>query len=192
MSSNISAFVSNYGLLAVLVGTFIEGEGILITAGILAGSGLLNPVSVWLTASLGAWLGHGFWFLVGRSLRDRPALLRYRWLAESINQADRIIQRRPGTSIFTLQYLYGLRIIGAIAFGVTHLSLGKFLCYEALNCPLWAALIESVGYLLGGVVIRIFHGWAKWIWMFVSAVVLMILILQHLKPNAFGKRKVVK
>jgi membrane protein DedA with SNARE-associated domain len=190
MSTNISAFVSNYGLLAVFVGTFIEGEGILITAGILAGGGLLHPVSVWLTASLGAWLGHGFWFIVGRNLRNQPARFRYQWLGERINQADRIIQRRPGTSIFTLQYLYGLRIIGAIAFGFTHLSIGRFLFYEALNCPLWAALTESLGYLLGDVVISIFHGWAKWIWMFVSVVV-VLLVFHHLKPNAFGKSKVV-
>jgi len=181
MASNLTALISNYGLFAVFAGTFIEGEGILITAGILAGGGLLNPFSVWLTASLGAWLGHLFWFLVGRRLGNQSVLSRYKWLGERISRVDKILQRHPGTSIFTLQYLYGLRIIGAIAFGFTHLSFGRFLFYEALNCPLWAALIESAGYLLGETVTSIFEGWVKWIWMVLSIIVLM-LILHYLKP----------
>jgi membrane protein DedA with SNARE-associated domain len=190
MASNLSAFISNYGLLAVFVGTFIEGEGILITAGILAGGGLLNPVSVWLTASLGAWTGHLFWFLVGRGLINRSALSQYKWLDEQLGRIDKIIQRHPGTSIFTLQYLYGLRVIGAIAFGFTHLSIGRFLFYQALNCPIWAALTESVGYLLGETFNRIFEGWVKWLWMGLSVVVL-ILILHHLK-TFHPKKEVAK
>lgn len=188
MTLNLTDLISNYGLIAVFAGTFIEGEGILITAGILAGGGLLNPVSVWLTASLGAWLGHLFWFLVGRRLGDQSVLSRYKWLGERIRRVDKIIQRHPGTSIFTLQYLYGLRIIGAIAFGLTQLSFGQFLFYEALNCPLWAALIESAGYLLGGTVTRIFEGWARWIWLALSVVVL-IFVLQHLKSFNSEKKK---
>lgn len=188
MASNLAAFISNYGLLAVFAGTFIEGEGILITAGILAGGGLLNPFSVWLTASLGAWLGHLFWFLVGRGLVDRSALSQYKWLDEQLNRIDKTIQKHPGTSIFTLQYLYGLRIIGAIAFGFTHLSFGRFLFYEALNCPLWAGLMESAGYLLGETFNRIFEGWVKWIWMGLSVVVL-IFVLQHLKVLNSSKKK---
>jgi membrane-associated protein len=189
MTLNFTQLVSNYGLIAVFAGTFIQGEGILITAGILAGGGLLNPVSVWLTASLGAWLGHLFWFLVGRRLGDQSALSRYKWLGERISRADKMIQRHPGTSIFTLQYLYGLRIIGAIALGLTQLSFVKFLFYEALNCPLWAAVIESVGYFLGKGVTKIFYGWAQWIWMALSVVVL-ILIIRHLKPFHSEKENV--
>ena len=188
MTSNLSAFVSTYGLVAVFVGAFIEGEGVLMTAGIFAGEGLLHPVSVWWTASLAAWLGHLFWFLVGRRLGSHSLLSRFERLNERIKKADKIIQHHPGTAIFILQYLYGMRIIGAVAFGLTRLSVGLFLFYEALNCLLWAAIVESAGYLLGEVVMRLFHDWIQWIWLALS-VMAMISIIHYLKPfHSGGKR----
>ncbi len=189
MTSNLTDLVSIYGLAAVFVGAFIEGEGVLIAAGILAREGLLDPVSVWWTASLGAWLGHLFWFLVGRRLGSQYLWFRFKGLNERITKADKIIQHHPGTAIFILQYLYGMRIIGAIAFGLTQLPFRRFLFYETLNCPLWAAIVESAGYLLGEVVIKIFHDWVKWIWL-ASSVVVLVWIFHYLKPIAFGKGKV--
>jgi membrane-associated protein len=188
MISNLTDLISAYGLVAVFVGAFIEGEGVLIAAGILAGEGLLHPVSVWWIASVGAWLGHLFWFLIGRRLGRRYLLPRFKGISERIQRADGIIQHHPGTAIFILQYLYGTRMIGAVAFGLTRLSFGRFLFFEALNCPVWAALVESAGYLLGEVVIRLFHNWVKWIWLALSVIV-FVWIFQHLKPIAFGKGK---
>jgi membrane-associated protein len=188
MTAALTALVSQYGLVAVFAGAFLEGEGILIVAGILAGQGLLHPVSVWVAASLGAWLGHLFWFLVGRMVGRQHLLDRLTWIGDPLDRADRVIQRHPGAAVFLLQYLYGTRIIGAMAFGLTHLSLGRFLWYEALNCSIWAALVESLGYFLGETGSRIFHGWGKWLWLALS-LALVVWLLHSLTSHRLGKEK---
>lgn len=181
VTERLTALVSHYGLAAVFAGTFFEGEGVLVAAAVLSGEGLLPPLSVWLTAASGAWLGHLAWFVVGRWLGQRQLQDRWRWLGERLDLADRIIRRHPGWAVFILQYLYGIRMIGAAAFGMTHLSFGRFLSYQAFNCLVWSALVGSVGYFMGEAGGRFFQGWGKWLWLAVS-VVLLVWLLRRLKP----------
>ena len=175
-TTSVAALVSRYGLLAVFGGTLFEGEAVLIVAATLSAQGMLDPVRVWLVASTGAWLGHLFWFTMGRAIRGRrlaPGSAAFRTRAAN---AKRLIEARPVTAIFLLQYLYGLRLVGAVALGMTELSLLRFALYEIVNCLVWAALIGGVAYLLGGLVTEIFHGWFRWIWMVASAGLVVLLL----------------
>src|ERR1051325_4806479 len=56
-----------FGYLAVFVGTFLEGETILVMAGFFAERGYLHLLGVILTAFAGAFVGHVFWFWLGRT-----------------------------------------------------------------------------------------------------------------------------
>jgi len=187
MADDLIAAVNHYGLVAVFAGTFFEGEGVLVAAGVLAGEGVLHPLGVWAVAACGAWMGHLVWFLIGRYVGRHRWLSRWAWFTRRLSEADRIIQRHPGRSIFILQYLYGTRMIGAAAFGLTHLSLRRFMWYQAANCLVWAAVIGAVGYFLGEAGGRIFHGWGRWLWLAVS-VLMIVWLLQRLKPAAWSKR----
>lgn len=174
-----TGFLSRYGLAAVLVGTFLEGETVLLAAGALAEQGLMDPVAVWAVAALGAWLGHLTWFLLARLLASRPALARIlHWqpLATRLERVDRVVEGHPDTAIVTLQYLYGVRVLGAFALGLTGLSWRRFLVAEALNCLVWSALFTVTGYAAGDVVTRAFQGWLRWLWIILSAVIVVVLI----------------
>ena len=56
-----------FGYLAVFVGTFLEGETILVMAGFFAERGYLKLPFVIATACCGAYSGHVFWFWLGRT-----------------------------------------------------------------------------------------------------------------------------
>ncbi|NOZ68662.1 MAG: DedA family protein [Deferribacteres bacterium] len=187
LSPSAAALISKYGIAAVFAGTFIEGETVLLAAGIVAGAGLLNPLSVWASASLGAWAGHVFWFFAGRIFGNRYILPKSNWIRVRFAEVNRIVLERPKTAVFILQYLYGMRIIGAVAIGITEMSFRKFMLYEALNCMLWAALILGAGYILEESIMRIFHGWLAWLWLGVS-VAAVILFIRHLERTLSRKR----
>ncbi len=174
--ADVASLVARYGLLAVFAGAFVEGEGVLIVAAIFAGRGVLDPVLVWLTASAGAWLGHLFWFATGRAVRrcrlaPRPTALWTRAVA-----VKRLIEARPAMMLVLLQYLYGTRLVGAVAVGLTELSALRFAVYESVNCLVWAALVGGLAYLVGGLVTALFQGWIQWLWMLASAVIVILLV----------------
>jgi membrane protein DedA with SNARE-associated domain len=175
-TGSVAALVSKYGLLAVFGGTLLEGESMLIVAATLSAQGVLDPVRVWLAASTGAWLGHMFWFITGRVIRSRRLALGSAAFMARAAQVKRLIEARPVTAILLLQYLYGLRLVGAVAFGLTEFSLLRFVLYQIVNCLVWAGLIGGIAYLLGGLVTEIFPGWFKWIWMAASTILVVLLL----------------
>jgi membrane-associated protein len=135
--------------------------------------GVLSPWVVWLAASLGAWCGHLLWFTVGRRLGTTALLSRWSGLARRVAQADRIVRAHPRTAIFLLQYLYGMRLVGAVGLGLTRLGFARFAFYEAVNCLVWAALFTAIGFSLGEAAITLFSGKLRWIWLAGSVLVLM-------------------
>jgi len=139
--------VADYGYLAVFVGTFLEGELVLLTAAVAASRGLLSPPLVVACAALGAWTGHLVFFQVGR-LKGRDWLFSHRRLGAHARKADRVLVRYGWTGVFILQYLYGARIAGALVFGLSSFPLRRFLGLQVVNCFIWAALVTAVGYLL--------------------------------------------
>src|SRR4030095_6532922 len=147
-TASVVALVSRYGLLAVFGGSLIEGEGILIVASMLSQQGVLDPVRVWLAASSGAWLGHLFWFTTGRVIRGRPLALGSAAFRARSAKVRRLIEARPVTAIFLLQYLYGLRLVGGVALGPTALSARAFALYQVVNCFVLGGLLRGVADLL--------------------------------------------
>jgi membrane-associated protein len=177
----VPSLVSRYGLAVVGLGTLIEGETILLIAGALAGRGDLNPIAVWAVAASGAWLGHVIWFSVGRRLgRQRILASRPQW-RPALVEADGLIGRRPWTCIFALQYLYGMRLPGAVALGLTSLPMRWFMAAEAVNCLTWAALVETVGYVAGDSAGAVLQGSGWIIWVLLSALVVAVVVHRILR-----------
>jgi len=187
MTPTLSDLLSRYGLWGVLAGTFFEGEGVVMAAGVLSSSGLLRPLEVWVAAAFGAWTGHLFWFFIGRRFGTRYLLPRFAPLREGVARVNSLVRRHPGTAVVMLQYLYGARMFGAIAFGMTQFPVVRFTAYEAVNCAVWAALVEATGYFVGEAAGRVMSGWGRWIWVAASIGVL-IGVLRILKRRESLRR----
>ncbi len=140
--------VEQYGYLAVFAWTFIEGESVFIAAAALAAIGVLEPWKVIVVAALGAYVGHLAFFAIGRwrgmvVIRAVPVFERY------YPKVNTILDRYAHWSIFIFQYLYGTRMVAAILFGCSSISLGRFAAWQLLNCITWSLLIYAIGHLLG-------------------------------------------
>ncbi|HEY0513943.1 MAG TPA: DedA family protein [Thermoanaerobaculia bacterium] len=148
-----AAFLHHFGYLAVFAGTFLEGETILVLAGFFASRGKLSLPLVLLTAAGGAYLGHAFWFWLGRSQGTR-LVARFPHFEQKIQRSLELIERHGVGAIFITQYLYGLRVASAVVFGLSRMSRRTFLLYQALSCALWACVIGLLGYFFGRAVER--------------------------------------
>lgn len=137
-----------FGYYAVFIGTFLEGETILVMAGFFAERGYLQIVNVALVAASGAYVGHAFWFWLGRTQGVR-LLDRFPKMKKHFGRGIRIFERYGAPAIFITQWLYGLRVTCAVIIGISRISVVKFLLLEAVTCLVWAAIISAAGYYFG-------------------------------------------
>src|SRR5436190_8621626 len=143
-----------FGYVAVFVGTFLEGETILVMAGFFAERGYLHLPGVVVTAFGGAFVGHVFWFWLGRT-QGVKLLDRMPRMKKHFRRGIRIFERYGAPAIFITQWLYGLRVTCAVIIGISRISVAKFLLLEALTCLIWAAVISAAGYYFGRAVERV-------------------------------------
>ncbi len=143
-----------FGYLAVFIGTFLEGETILVMAGFFAERGYLGIVGVVITAFLGAFVGHMFWFWLGRT-QGVKLLDRFPRMKRHFGRGIRIFGRYGAPAIFVTQWLYGLRVTCAVIIGISRISAITFIVYEAITCIIWAIIIATLGYFFGRAVERV-------------------------------------
>jgi len=144
----IEHLISTYGYLAVLVGTFLEGETILVIAGFAAHRGYLGLPQVIAAACAGTLAGDQLFFHLGRSRSE--ALLRRRpsWQG-SIERVRGMLERHQLAVVLGFRFLYGLRTVTPFAIGMSGFPPVRFLILNVIGAATWAAVIGSLGYLFG-------------------------------------------
>ncbi len=142
------SLLQDFGYLAVFVGTFLEGEAILVAAGFFASRQYLDPMAVAAVAFAGAYAGHLFWFWLGR-VHGVRLLDRFPRMKRHFGKGVRVFERYGVTAILLTQWLYGLRITCTVIIGMSRIGLIKFLVYQAVSCALWVVVITAVGYYFG-------------------------------------------
>src|SRR5437763_10013659 len=171
--------LQKFGYLAVVVGTFLEGETILVLAGFFAERRYLRLPLVVLCAFGGAYVGHVFWFWLGRT-QGVKLLDRFPKMKKHFGKGIRMFERYGAPAIFITQWLYGLRVTCAVIIGISRISTIKFLVYEAMTCIVGAIDIGRAGFYFGravehvlgraahiekwGMLVLVLIGIAVWAW----------------------------
>lgn len=144
----LTQLLSQYGYLAVFVGSVLEGETILILAGFAAYQGYLSfPVVVTL-AFCGGTLGDQIFFFLGRYY-GAPLLSRFPSLSVRAEPVNQLIQRYHAGLIVGVRFMYGLRIAGPISIGMSNVGAWRFVLFNLLGAAVWAMLIAGAGFLFG-------------------------------------------
>jgi membrane protein DedA with SNARE-associated domain len=151
----MESFVYTYAYAAVFVGTFLEGETILILAGFAAHRGYLSLPEVIVTAFLGTLCGDQLYFLLGRWRGRQIMEKRKSWSARA-EKAQRLFDRLSTHLILLFRFLYGLRTVTPFVVGMSSVSSVKFLVLNAIGAAVWAIAIGTGGYLFGDALEAIF------------------------------------
>ncbi len=152
-------FLSNYGYIAIFLGTLLEGESIAIAAGFLAHQGYFALPWVIVSAIVGSLLSDQGMFFLSRA-KGSALLSRLPKLAAKVKAlAEKMRSRRGALTSFTLlfRFFYGMRNIAPIFLGISAISTSRFVLLNALAAVVWAVLFSFAGYAFSQVV-SIFTG----------------------------------
>jgi len=145
---DIGTIVQQHGYLALLVGSAIEGETFVVLAGFAAHRGYLSLPLVILFAGVLNFGWDQFYFWLGRR-HGRWVLARFPSLAARTARVLALLERFHVPLIVGVRFLYGLRIAGPIAIGLSEVPWPRFLALNLLGAMLWAAIFSVLGFLFG-------------------------------------------
>jgi membrane protein DedA with SNARE-associated domain len=145
---NLENIVTHFGYPAVLVGTFFEGEIILILGGFAAHRGYLSLPLVITAAFAGSLLGDQFYFFMGRR-RGRSFLEKHPDWNGKIDRFRGLMERFGTPFVLIFRFLYGLRTVAPFAIGLSDISTVKFVILNAVSAAVWAVALGVLGYFFG-------------------------------------------
>jgi membrane protein DedA with SNARE-associated domain len=141
--------VRTYGYLGLFLGTFFEGETVLILGGLTAHLGYLKLPWVMFFAFLGAFSGDQLFFLVGR-YKGITLLCRYPKLQTRVDKVHKAIERYHNLIVLGFRFVYGIRILTPFVLGLDkQFKAGRFLILNGLGALFWSVVISLGGYLFG-------------------------------------------
>jgi membrane protein DedA with SNARE-associated domain len=143
----LERFLSDHGLVSVLLLATVEGDVSILVGGVLAHLGLLPLPGVMLAGALGNLAGDCVWFGVGRRFREPIRAHRfYRTVGPWI---ERLASRLGAWQLLAARAVYGTRTASMIFWGQHGLSVARFLLTDGLGCALASAGFALLGFAVG-------------------------------------------
>lgn len=143
----MDAFLTRYGLLALMALATVEGDVSLVVGGVLAHLGVFSLPGAMLAGALGNLLGDSMWFWLGRHHAGR---IRQSRVYRSVGPRIEALARRLGPAqLLAARVVYGTRNASMVFWGQYGLSPLRFLGINALGCGLAAVGFVSLGFGLG-------------------------------------------
>lgn len=150
MNLSFDAFIQHYGYWALLIGTALEGETILVVAGYLAHRGYLHLPYVIAVATLGTFVGDQTFFQVGRHSGAAFLARRPHWQARAQRVRD-VLNRHRIALVMGFRFMYGIRTVSPFVIGMSGFSRNLFVLLNAISSALWASAVGCAGYVFGRV-----------------------------------------
>lgn len=144
----LESLIETYGYLAIFVITFIEGETIVILAGIAAHLGFLELPWVIATAIAGSVSGDQLWYYVGRHWGPKIIARRLSW-QQGAQKVYRLLERHQYWLILTFRFYYGLRNVTPFVVGSAQIPRLRYFVLNFIGAIVWASCFASAGYFLG-------------------------------------------
>jgi membrane-associated protein len=135
----------------LLVGFFLPGDTLLITAGLLAAQGTVQLPWVMLACTLGALLGDSVGYFLG--YRFGPLVFsrpENRFLdPKHIDRAHAFFKKYGAISFIIARFVPVVRTVAPTLAGVSRISYRVFVVYSVVAAVIWAVGLPLLGYYLG-------------------------------------------
>jgi membrane-associated protein len=138
----------------LLVGFFLPGDSLLITAGLVAAAGGLDIWLLNVLLSVAAIVGDSVGYAIG--YRTGPRIFtrdESRWFSKKhLVRTREFYERHGGKTIVLARFIPIIRTFAPVVAGVGQMEYRKFLAYNVVGGIGWVASMTWAGYLLGHVI----------------------------------------
>jgi membrane protein DedA with SNARE-associated domain len=147
----LETWLTDYGYPVLLVGTFLEGETIMILGGVAAKMRYLSLELVIACGLIGSLTGDQCYFFLGRHY-GKALLVRYPGRQARVERVLQRLERHQNWLLLSFRFMYGLRIITPFAIGLSAISWQRFTLLNIIGAGIWASIIGLAGYYFGGAI----------------------------------------
>ena len=140
--------LSRWGYFGIALGTFVEGEAVLLAAGAFTHLGRLSLPFVVLAATLGSLLWGQTWFFVGRRFGRGVIERRPTWRAHA-HVLERWIARYGSWLVLGFRFIAGAAIVLPLLVGASGFPRGRFFVLDGLGALIWASVFAGLGLGIG-------------------------------------------
>jgi membrane-associated protein len=184
----IGLFAIIFSETGLLIGFFLPGDSLLVTAGLFAARGQLNIVILvpllCIAAIAGNATGYYIGLKAGHSLYNRPQT---RWFRrDHLIKTTEFYEKYGGITIVLAQFIPFARTFAPVVAGVAGMKYRRFAMFNVGGAILWIASMTLLGYFLGRTIPGIEHR-IEYVIAIVICISISPLILKYLK-HRFGKQ----
>jgi membrane-associated protein len=184
----IGLFVIIYAETGLLIGFFLPGDSLLVTAGLFAARGqmdivLLNVI-LCVAAVTGDATGYYIGLKAGHTLYNRP---QSRWFRrDHLIKTHEFYEKYGGITIVLARFMPFARTFAPVVAGIGEMTYRRFALFNVAGGIGWVASMTLTGYFLGRVIPGIEHNieYVIAVVVFISILPLIYKYLQH----RFGKK----
>ncbi|QXO18693.1 MULTISPECIES: DedA family protein [Vibrio] len=148
---SLEQLIADYGYIAIAVGTFFEGETVLVLGGFAAHRSYLELPWVIVCAFCGSLLGDQLYYYIGRYKGKQALMKRPHWQAKSQRVLD-LLDKHQVLLILGFRFLYGLRSVTPFLIGASSVKPTRFLLFNIIGAAIWACVVGVLGYLFGNTI----------------------------------------
>ena len=135
----------------LMIGFFLPGDSLLVTAGVFAATGRLNIWAVNGLLIVAAIVGDtvGYWFgrRMGKALFKRPKSLLFN--PDHLRRAHDFYEKHGGKTIILARFMPIIRTFAPIVAGMGEMEYRRFLSFNVFGGLFWVISMTGIGYFLG-------------------------------------------
>jgi membrane protein DedA with SNARE-associated domain len=144
----METLLNDYRYLALMVGTFFEGETAILLASSLIYKGFFAGPQTIVFAFAGSFISDWLYYMVGR-MNGKLFIERRPKLQMKVFPVTNFFQKNRIQILLTYRFLYGFRVIIPLVIGMSGIRPKTYLFYTILSGFIWASIVSLLGYVVG-------------------------------------------